>query len=319
MAVVAASLTLAPAALTPALSSASAASEIEAHWSRVDASTLRTRLARGRASVSTVEHLLAALAGLRVDNALVLVDGDEIPAMDGSAPAFVAAIDEVGIVDLPGAATAAGASSGRSRVSRRRRLGRAAPRRKPACSLDVEIAFAGPDRAPAPVARRSRRKRFRARIAPAPQFRVSARRGASCGARGWRSARRSTTPWFWTARPSSIRRACVSPTNACATRCSTSSATWRLPARRMIGAFRSYRGGHGLNHRAARSCGATRRPGARAWTRRGVATETPAAASPRHNLARRRSFFQPIVNRSPRAAAPVDAGWVRPAWRDLAD
>jgi UDP-3-O-[3-hydroxymyristoyl] N-acetylglucosamine deacetylase len=50
------------------------------------------------ASVSTVEHLLAALAGLQVDNVLVEIDGPETPIMDGSAADFVAAIDQVGLI-----------------------------------------------------------------------------------------------------------------------------------------------------------------------------------------------------------------------------
>jgi len=49
-------------------------------------------------SVCTVEHLLAALSGLRVDNVLIEIDGPETPIMDGSAADFVAAIDSVGIV-----------------------------------------------------------------------------------------------------------------------------------------------------------------------------------------------------------------------------
>jgi UDP-3-O-[3-hydroxymyristoyl] N-acetylglucosamine deacetylase len=48
------------------------------------------------ASVSTVEHLLAALSGLRVDNVLIEIDGPETPIMDGSAAVFVSAIDSVG-------------------------------------------------------------------------------------------------------------------------------------------------------------------------------------------------------------------------------
>jgi UDP-3-O-[3-hydroxymyristoyl] N-acetylglucosamine deacetylase len=47
--------------------------------------------------VSTAEHVLAALAGLGVDNAMVEIDGPEAPIMDGSAGPFVAAIDQVGI------------------------------------------------------------------------------------------------------------------------------------------------------------------------------------------------------------------------------
>jgi UDP-3-O-[3-hydroxymyristoyl] N-acetylglucosamine deacetylase len=47
--------------------------------------------------VSTAEHVLAALAGLGVDNAVVEIDGPEAPIMDGSAAPFVAAIDQVGL------------------------------------------------------------------------------------------------------------------------------------------------------------------------------------------------------------------------------
>jgi UDP-3-O-[3-hydroxymyristoyl] N-acetylglucosamine deacetylase len=49
---------------------------------------------------STAEHVLAALSGLGVDNAMIEIDGPEVPIMDGSAAAFVAAIDQAGIVTL---------------------------------------------------------------------------------------------------------------------------------------------------------------------------------------------------------------------------
>jgi UDP-3-O-[3-hydroxymyristoyl] N-acetylglucosamine deacetylase len=51
--------------------------------------------------VSTVEHLLSALVGCGVDNALIAVDGPEIPVADGSAKPFVDAIEEVGLRTLP--------------------------------------------------------------------------------------------------------------------------------------------------------------------------------------------------------------------------
>jgi UDP-3-O-[3-hydroxymyristoyl] N-acetylglucosamine deacetylase len=50
--------------------------------------------------VSTAEHVLAALRGLGVDNAVVEIDGPEAPIMDGSAAPFVAAIDQVGLESL---------------------------------------------------------------------------------------------------------------------------------------------------------------------------------------------------------------------------
>ena len=55
-------------------------------------------------SVATIEHLLAALAGLGVDNVLVEIDGPEVPIMDGSAAPFVAAIDQAGSCASPPAA-----------------------------------------------------------------------------------------------------------------------------------------------------------------------------------------------------------------------
>src|SRR5215475_9796607 len=48
--------------------------------------------------VSTVEHVLAALRGRGVDNATIEIDGPEAPIMDGSAAAFVTAIEQAGIV-----------------------------------------------------------------------------------------------------------------------------------------------------------------------------------------------------------------------------
>ena len=48
--------------------------------------------------VATVEHLLAALSGLGIDNCQIEIDGSEVPVMDGSARAFVEAVDQVGIV-----------------------------------------------------------------------------------------------------------------------------------------------------------------------------------------------------------------------------
>ena len=66
-------------------------------WSQVCATELCTALRIGAQSVATVEHVMAALAGLGVDNALVEIDGPEAPVLDGSAAAIVEAIDEAGL------------------------------------------------------------------------------------------------------------------------------------------------------------------------------------------------------------------------------
>ena len=63
----------------------------------VIATGLATTLGKDGAAVSTVEHLLAALRGLSVDNIHIDVEGGEIPIMDGSAAPFVMLLSEAGI------------------------------------------------------------------------------------------------------------------------------------------------------------------------------------------------------------------------------
>jgi UDP-3-O-[3-hydroxymyristoyl] N-acetylglucosamine deacetylase len=81
-----------------------AGAEIPALWDRTIDATLCTMLSNGEGvEIKTIEHLMAALAGSGIDNAIVELDGSEVPAMDGSAAPFVALIDRVGMVaqDLP--------------------------------------------------------------------------------------------------------------------------------------------------------------------------------------------------------------------------
>jgi UDP-3-O-[3-hydroxymyristoyl] N-acetylglucosamine deacetylase len=61
------------------------------------ATSYATTLTAGGASVQTVEHLLAALAGLGIDNVSVEIDADEVPIMDGSAREFVRLIADGGV------------------------------------------------------------------------------------------------------------------------------------------------------------------------------------------------------------------------------
>jgi UDP-3-O-[3-hydroxymyristoyl] N-acetylglucosamine deacetylase len=71
---------------------------IEARHASVTATELCTVVGeRESGAVATIEHLMSALSGLGVDNALLEVDGPEIPILDGSAAAFVEAIDSVGL------------------------------------------------------------------------------------------------------------------------------------------------------------------------------------------------------------------------------
>jgi UDP-3-O-[3-hydroxymyristoyl] N-acetylglucosamine deacetylase len=71
--------------------------EIPARAGNVVDTTLSTTLGLGAARVATVEHVLAALTGMGVDNCRVEVDGPEIPILDGSAAPFVYLVREAGV------------------------------------------------------------------------------------------------------------------------------------------------------------------------------------------------------------------------------
>ncbi|WP_246728741.1 UDP-3-O-acyl-N-acetylglucosamine deacetylase [Methylosinus sp. RM1] len=214
----------------------------EAH--NVSSTELCVRLGSGAASISTIEHLMAALRGLCVDNVAIDVDGPEIPAMDGSAAAFVAAIDEAGIVRL-----AAPRRSIEIRAPVRVADGAAWAELSPApsgFSLDVEISYTA-----APIGRQRRRlrltpARFRTEIARARTFGF-----LSDAERLWREGRalgasldntiviaegRALNPQGLRFADEFVRHKMLDVLGDLA-----------LAGAPIIGAFRSYRGGHSLN------------------------------------------------------------------------
>lgn len=71
--------------------------EIAAIAENVGETTLSTTLMNGDVKVSTVEHLLSAMAGLGIDNAYIDVSAAEVPIMDGSAGPFVFLLQSAGI------------------------------------------------------------------------------------------------------------------------------------------------------------------------------------------------------------------------------
>jgi UDP-3-O-[3-hydroxymyristoyl] N-acetylglucosamine deacetylase len=73
--------------------------EIPAKAENVGDTTLSTTLSYNDVSVSTVEHLLSAMAGMGIDNAYVNVSASEVPIMDGSAGPFVFLLQSAGIVE----------------------------------------------------------------------------------------------------------------------------------------------------------------------------------------------------------------------------
>ncbi len=74
--------------------------EIPADFRYVNATDLCTSIGVSGASVATIEHLMATLRALDIDNCAIEVDGPEVPVMDGSAEAFVDAVDQAGVEHL---------------------------------------------------------------------------------------------------------------------------------------------------------------------------------------------------------------------------
>ncbi|BBK35486.1 UDP-3-O-acyl-N-acetylglucosamine deacetylase [Allostella sp. ATCC 35155] len=72
---------------------------VRALWDRAVESPLCTTLVEDGVTVSTIEHLMAALAGMEIDDVVVELDGPEVPIMDGSAAPFVFLIECAGVVE----------------------------------------------------------------------------------------------------------------------------------------------------------------------------------------------------------------------------
>ncbi|MEW5802636.1 MAG: UDP-3-O-acyl-N-acetylglucosamine deacetylase [bacterium] len=72
---------------------------IEASYQNLATVNYATTLSKNGISVQTVEHLLAALAGVGIDNLIIEIDSDEVPIMDGSAAPFVFLLQEAGILE----------------------------------------------------------------------------------------------------------------------------------------------------------------------------------------------------------------------------
>lgn len=83
---------------------AGAGAVIPARWDSVGDTRLNTCVANGKGVVvRTIEHLMAALAGSGVDNAVIEINGPEVPVMDGSAAPFLFLIECAGVIEQPAA------------------------------------------------------------------------------------------------------------------------------------------------------------------------------------------------------------------------
>ncbi|MGU3398209.1 UDP-3-O-acyl-N-acetylglucosamine deacetylase [Brucellaceae bacterium D45D] len=71
---------------------------VRAHVSQIGATDLCTSLGPKDAKIDTIEHLMAAISSLGIDNLVAEVDGPEMPIMDGTSVRFLQAFDEAGLV-----------------------------------------------------------------------------------------------------------------------------------------------------------------------------------------------------------------------------
>jgi UDP-3-O-[3-hydroxymyristoyl] N-acetylglucosamine deacetylase len=211
----------------------------------VGSTELCVRLGEGEAAVSTIEHLMAALRGLCVDNVAIDVDGPEVPAMDGSAAPFVEAIDEAGIVSLP-APRRRLVVLAPVRVADGASWAELAPAPDGGFHLDVEISYPG-----TPIGRARRAVTlteavFRAEIARARTFgflrdaerlwRAGLALGASLDNTVVLDDRRALNPEGLRFADEFVRHKLLDVIGDLA-----------LAGAPIVGAFRSYRGGHRLN------------------------------------------------------------------------
>lgn len=116
---------------------APAHARIPALWDHVTPSKLCTLIENAEGvSVSTIEHIMAALAGLGINNALIEIDGPEVPIVDGSSAPFVRAMRRAGLRRVAGDLRAI-------RVLRpiEVREGDAVARLEPAQSLEIDFAI----------------------------------------------------------------------------------------------------------------------------------------------------------------------------------
>jgi UDP-3-O-[3-hydroxymyristoyl] N-acetylglucosamine deacetylase len=208
---------------------------IRAHADRVAHTQLGTSLRNDAgAEIATIEHLMAACAGLGVDNLLVEVDGPEVPILDGSSAPFVQVLLNAGLRQQGGAQRVIRLLEPVEIVSGTKRAALLPAPERDNLELDVTIRFADPaiglQRRVATLTPES----FLADIAGARTFGFMADMAALHAMGRGRGARLRTR---WRSRRAgwSIPKGCVLKMSSSGTSCWTRWGTWRSPARRSQG------------------------------------------------------------------------------------
>ena len=233
--------------------------EIPARFDRVSDTRLCTVLSlpdRPECRVGTVEHVMAALSACAVDNAVVELDGPEVPVLDGSSAPFVFLIDCAGRLDqaVPRATIEVlkpvWVAEGRGHAELR-------PSRAPGLSLSLSIAFEAPAIGRQAYAMRLGERSFREELADCRTFtlrhEIEAMRAAGL-ARGGSLDNAVVVDDDTVVNPAGLRR----PDEFVRHKMLDAVGDLALAGHPIQGAFIGHRSGHGLNNRLLRALMADR-------------------------------------------------------------
>ena len=186
---------------------------IEARAENVGDTRLSSTLKADGASVSTVEHLMSALAGLGIDNVRVDIAGPEVPIMDGSAGPFVYLLQTAGVVEQQAPKKFLRVVEHR-RGPRRRQVGALLALRRLPPRLHHRLPAPGVRHGEQARGDRLRRALVREGSRARAHLRLHAGRRGDARAWAWRSAAASRTRWWSTRSACSTARACATRTSS---------------------------------------------------------------------------------------------------------
>jgi UDP-3-O-[3-hydroxymyristoyl] N-acetylglucosamine deacetylase len=258
--------------------------DIPARFDRVMDTRLCTALVAEdapQARIGTVEHVMAALAGTGITDALVEVDAAEVPILDGSAAPFVFLIDCAGTVALPGAAPVIEVLK-TVRVADGEAFAELQPAREPGFTAALGIDFPATAIGTQQLSLRLSPAAFRAQLADARTFALAediARLRAAGLAQGGSLSNAVVVDGPLVLNPGGLRR----PDEFVRHKLLDAVGDLALAGAALSARFVGHRSGHGLNNRVLRALFAD----SAAWrlvdgeaAADGVATRLPAAAAP---------------------------------------
>ena len=257
--------------------------DIPALFDRVVDTRLCTAIGEGSVTVSTIEHVMAALAGSGIDDAVVEVDGPEVPIMDGSAAPFLFLIECAGIANTAAPRAAIEVLRPVRVEEANGAFAELLPNREPAFDAELEIDFPNTAIGRQALALRISPLAFREGLADARTFTLAedvARLRAAGLAQGGSLANAVVVDGPMVLNPGGLRR----PDEFVRHKLLDVVGDIALAGAPIRGRFRGARSGHALNNRVLRALfadtSAWRLTGLPAMSEGAAATPVRAAAAP---------------------------------------